>query len=94
MRRPALALTQALTLGLIAALAVCVLLGTYTVTIPDFFTLLFLGAVLVGAIIVVLADFMAANLFPGRSFPVGVFTRIFGAPVLMWLLVQNQKEGK
>ncbi|MDO4885047.1 MAG: iron chelate uptake ABC transporter family permease subunit [Rothia sp. (in: high G+C Gram-positive bacteria)] len=52
------------------------------------------GAALVGAIIVVAADFAAANMFPGKSFPAGIFTGAFGAPVLMWLLVQGQKKGK
>ena len=53
-----------------------------------------LGASMVGATIVVLADFMAANLFPSISFPVGILTGAMGAPVLIWLLLQNQKEGK
>ncbi len=53
-----------------------------------------LGASLVGATIVVLADFVAANLFLSISFPVGILTGAMGAPVLIWLLVQNQKEGK
>ncbi len=53
-----------------------------------------LGASLVGATIVVLADFVAANLFPSISFPVGILTGAMGAPLLIWLLVQNQKEGK
>lgn len=53
-----------------------------------------LGASLVGATIVVLADFVAANLFSSISFPVGILTGAMGAPLLIWLLVQNQKEGK
>lgn len=53
-----------------------------------------LGASLVGATIVVLADFVAVNLFPSISFPVGILTGAMGAPLLIWLLVQNQKEGK
>ncbi|WP_145175760.1 iron ABC transporter permease [uncultured Rothia sp.] len=52
------------------------------------------ASALVGAIIVVFADFIAANFIPGGAMPVGVLTGAFGAPILIWLLVQSQKEGR
>lgn len=52
------------------------------------------ASALVGAIIIVFADFIAANFIPGGAMPVGVLTGAFGAPLLIWLLVQSQKEGR
>lgn len=52
------------------------------------------ASALVGAIIIVFADFIAANFIPGSAMPVGVLTGAFGAPILIWLLVQSQKEGR
>lgn len=52
------------------------------------------ASALVGAIIVVFADFLAANFILGGAMPVGVLTGAFGAPILIWLLVQSQKEGQ
>lgn len=53
-----------------------------------------LASALVGACIVVFADFIAANFIPSGSLPVGILTGAFGAPILIWLLVQSQKEGR
>ncbi|MGK4065495.1 iron ABC transporter permease [Rothia sp. HC945] len=50
------------------------------------------ASALIGAIIVVLADFVAANLIPGGRLPVGVVTGIVGAPILLWLVAAAQKE--
>ena len=47
---------------------------------------------LVGALIMVFADFAAAELIPGGNLPVGVITGALGAPILIWLLVKAQKE--
>ncbi len=49
---------------------------------------------LVGAVIVLGADFVAANLVPGTSLPVGVVTGALGAPFLLWLLVTANRSGK
>jgi iron complex transport system permease protein len=54
---------------------------------------------LVGAVIVLAADFTGANLFPlyladGTSLPVGVVTGALGAPFLLWLLVTNNRVGR
>ncbi len=53
-----------------------------------------LAAGLVGASILVGADFFAANYIPAGPLPVGVVTGALGAPILIWLLVQAQKEGR
>jgi iron complex transport system permease protein len=51
-------------------------------------------AALVGAVIVLGADFVAANLVPGTSLPVGVVTGALGAPFLLWLLTTANRSGQ
>ncbi len=51
-------------------------------------------AALVGAVIVLGADFIAANLVPGTSLPVGVVTGALGAPFLLWLLATANRSGQ
>jgi iron complex transport system permease protein len=56
------------------------------------------ASALVGALIVLAADFFAANLAPllleGTVLPVGVVTGALGAPFLLWLLVTaNRKDA-
>lgn len=51
-------------------------------------------AALVGAGIVLGADFIAANLIPGASLPVGVVTGALGAPFLLWLLATANRSGQ
>ncbi len=51
-------------------------------------------AALVGAVIVLAADFVAANLVPGTSLPVGVVTGALGAPFLLWLLATANRSGQ
>jgi iron complex transport system permease protein len=43
-------------------------------------------AALVGAVMVLAADHLAATAVPGTPLPVGVVTGLLGAPVLLWLL--------
>lgn len=49
---------------------------------------------LVGAVIVLAADFVAANLIDGTSLPVGVVTGVLGAPFLLWLLATANRRGQ
>ena len=49
-----------------------------------------LGAALVGAVVMVGADYVAAYGFPGTNLPVGVVTGAFGAPFLLWLLASGR----
>lgn len=49
---------------------------------------------LVGAVIVLAADFVAANLIDGTSLPVGVVTGVLGAPFLLWLLGTANRRGQ
>lgn len=53
----------------------------------------FLPAALVGALITLLADLAAQNLWSGRQLPVGVVTGAVGAPYLIWLLVVANRSG-
>ena len=48
------------------------------------------GAGLVGAIVVVAADYVADYLLADINFPVGVVTGAFGAPFLLWLLARGR----
>lgn len=51
------------------------------------------GAALVGALIVVVADYLAAYAIPTTNFPAGVITGLAGAPFLIWLMIsQRAKE--
>ncbi|TQL66772.1 iron complex transport system permease protein [Nocardioides albertanoniae] len=49
-----------------------------------------LGAGLVGAIVMVGSDYLAAYAIPDTNLPVGVVTGAFGAPFLMWLLASGR----
>lgn len=56
------------------------------------------ASALAGALIVLSADYFAANIAPllldGTVLPVGVVTGVLGAPFLLWLLVtSNRKDG-
>jgi iron complex transport system permease protein len=51
-------------------------------------------AALVGAVIVLAADFVAANLVPGTALPVGIVTGALGAPFLLWLLATANRSGQ
>ena len=53
-----------------------------------------IAAGLVGALIVLGAEFVAANLIPGTVLPVGVITGALGAPFLLWLLVATNRVGR
>lgn len=52
-----------------------------------------LAAALVGAAIVLAADYAAAYLIPGAALPVGVVTGVAGAPFLIWLLISSNRQG-
>jgi iron complex transport system permease protein len=52
------------------------------------------AAGLVGALVVLAAEFVAANLVPGAVLPVGVVTGALGAPFLLWLLVTGSRVGR
>lgn len=53
----------------------------------------FVASALVGAALVLAADFAGANLFGDVSLPAGVITGALGAPFLLWLLVRSNKQG-
>jgi iron complex transport system permease protein len=54
------------------------------------------ASALVGALIVLAADYVAANVAPllldGTVLPVGVITGALGAPFLLWLLVTSNRK--
>ncbi|MFE7071458.1 FecCD family ABC transporter permease [Streptomyces sp. NPDC057620] len=49
---------------------------------------------LVGAALVLLADYAAQHLVPGTQLPVGIVTSLVGAPYLLWLLARANRVGK
>lgn len=48
------------------------------------------GAALVGAVVVVLADHLAAYAIPDVNLPAGIVTGALGAPFLLWLLASGR----
>ena len=54
------------------------------------------ASALAGALIVLAADYFAANIAPllldGTVLPVGVVTGALGAPFLLWLLVSSNRK--
>jgi iron complex transport system permease protein len=50
------------------------------------------AAALVGAAMVLAADWVSAYAVPGTAYPVGVVTGLAGAPVLVWLLVAGRRS--
>lgn len=53
-----------------------------------------MGAGLVGALIVLAADFAAREAIPGVRLPVGVVTGALGAPFLVYLLIAGNRAGR
>ncbi|HRO28829.1 iron chelate uptake ABC transporter family permease subunit [Citricoccus sp.] len=51
------------------------------------------AAALCGAVIVVAADFLAAEAFGGARLPTGVLTGAAGAPLMLWLLVRSGRRS-
>jgi iron complex transport system permease protein len=52
------------------------------------------AAGLVGAVVVLAAEYVAANLVPGAVLPVGVVTGALGSPFLLWLLASASRTGR
>jgi iron complex transport system permease protein len=58
-------------------------------------SLALIPSALVGAVVVLLADFVASRLIPGAiAVPTGVVTGLIGAPYLLWLLSRSARIGK
>jgi iron-siderophore transport system permease protein len=53
-----------------------------------------LPAAAMGALLTVLADFLAQRVFGDRQLPVGVVTGVLGGGYLLWLLVTERKAGR
>ncbi len=49
---------------------------------------------LVGAVLVLAADYVAAYLIPGTVLPVGIVTGAVGGPFLLWLLARGAATGR
>lgn len=48
------------------------------------------GAVLIGALLLAMADWLSRLVFFPYQMPVGLFASLIGAPYLVWMLVRNQ----
>ncbi len=55
-------------------------------------TSLFVPAALVGALLVLVADFVGQYAF-GTRYPVGVVTGALGAPYLVYLIIRSNRAG-
>ncbi len=53
-----------------------------------------LPAGLVGAVVVLAADFIGAHLVGATPYPAGVITGVVGAPYLLWLLATANRTGR
>jgi iron complex transport system permease protein len=53
-----------------------------------------LQAGLVGALLVMVSDFVGTHLLGDRQYPVGVITGVIGAPYLLWLLATSNRTGR
>lgn len=51
------------------------------------------GAALVGALVVTAGDLAGRLMFAPMQLPVGIFTAVFGAPYLLWLLATQFRKG-
>ncbi len=47
-----------------------------------------------GAVLLVVADWVAQQAFGGKQLPVGVVTGVLGGCYLLWLLVTERKAGR
>ena len=55
---------------------------------------LFLLSAIVGSAFLVLCDALARIVLPGREIPVGVLTALFGAPMLIFLVIERRKASR
>lgn len=53
-----------------------------------------LAGALVGAVLMLLADYVAAYLIPNTVLPVGIVTGAVGGPFLLWLLARGAATGR
>ena len=59
---------------------------------PDHRTLI-VNSGLLGAIILVLADVISRIIVAPAELPIGIITAVIGAPVFLWILLSNRREG-
>ena len=59
---------------------------------PDHRTLI-INSGLLGAIILVLADVISRIIVAPAELPIGIITAVIGAPVFLWILLSNRREG-
>ena len=52
-----------------------------------------LNSGLLGAIILVLADVISRIIVAPAELPIGIITAVIGAPVFLWILLSNRREG-
>lgn len=53
----------------------------------------FIAAALIGALLVLIGDYVGQHLLPGR-YPVGIVTGALGAPYLIYLIARSNKSGE
>ena len=53
----------------------------------------FVAAALIGALLVLIGDYVGQHLLPGR-YPVGIVTGALGAPYLIYLIARSNKSGE
>lgn len=57
------------------------------------YTFLLPGSALLGAVIMVAIDIGARVIIPPAELPIGIITAVVGAPVFLWILLRQQRQG-
>lgn len=51
------------------------------------------GSALLGALLMVVMDIVARMVIPPAELPIGIITAVVGAPVFLWILLRQQRQG-
>jgi len=51
------------------------------------------GSALLGALLMVVVDLAARLVVPPAELPIGIITAVVGAPLFLWILLRQQRQG-
>lgn len=57
------------------------------------YTFLLPASALLGAVLMVAVDIVARVIIPPAELPIGIITAVIGAPIFLWILVRQQRQG-
>ncbi|RED44176.1 FecCD family ABC transporter permease [Aestuariispira insulae] len=93
-------LIVAVALSVGAAVSVSGIIGFVGIVVPHFLRLItgpdhrfvLPGSMLLGGLLLIVADILARTLFAPAELPIGILTAIMGAPFFLWLLMKMQRR--